>query len=303
MPFLSLLIIFILHSPLLASYVLAPLAAQTVINEPVVLGVVEEIVEPQRIYDTKSIGVVVSAKSSFVIDTKTDYIFWEQAADEVLPIASITKLASVATLLDMGIDLNQIVTVTASDLRPEGGNRHIYLGEKILAFDLLHAVLIASDNEALTALVRSIGVSEQEFVEQVNQWAQDNGLKTFHIVEPTGLSSYNIASAHDIAKLAQIVFSQELVANIAQKQIYTFQSINTKRIIKLDNTNRLLNSLFAVEMGKTGFIDESGYCLVTLARIVDGREVISVVLGSDSIISRFQDTKALLYWVGENYKW
>ncbi len=268
-----------------------------------IAGVEEYITEPKRVYDTKSIGVVLSTPTSFVIDDYTDYVLWEQSADEIVSIASITKLASVATLLEQDLDMNSIITISSKDLRPQGGNRHIYLGEQVRVIDLLHAVLISSDNEALMALVHSTGMSEEEFVQNINDWASNNDLVTLSIVEPTGLDGGNIASARDVADLAKLVFENDLVTSISEKSKYTFQTINTKRNIKLDNTNRLLGSVFSVEVGKTGFIDEAGYCLVTKSNITDDRDVITVVLGADSITSRFQDTKALLYWVGENYRW
>ena len=313
MIFLFLFITIAMNHSVIAGYFTHDAVAQSTdkhvydINQESKLGKVagvEEITNtPRRVYTTKSIGVVLSAPTSLVIDVSTGNILWEHNADKIVPIASISKLASVATLLDRGLVLDDVVTMKSQDQRPEGGNRHLYLGEKVTVDNLLHTVLIASDNEALMALVRYSGLSEEEFVNNVNDWADKHDLKTLHIEDPTGLNKNNVASARDVASLAKIVFANKLVSNIAKKSTYNFTIQNTKRVVKLKSTNQLLTSPFNVLVGKTGFIDQAGYCLVTKSLIKNSHEIITVVLGSDSITNRFQDTKALLYWIDENYRW
>ncbi len=311
MIFLPLLIAIVMNSSVITDYVFSDATAQSFSNNTVedevvleqVAGVEEVVTTPNRVYTTKSIGVVLSAPTSFVMDLSTGDVLWEQNADKVVPIASITKLASVATLLDIGIDFDDVVTIQYQDQRPEGGNRHVYLGEKITVNNLLHSVLIASDNEALMALVRYTGLSEEEFVQKVNQWADDNNLSTLHIADPTGLNEKNVASARDVARLAEIVLLDKQVLNIAKNSQYNFVVENNNRVVKLKNTNKLLKSPFNVVVGKTGFIEQAGYNLVTVSNVNDDNKVITVVLGADSIDNRFQDTKALLYWISENYRW
>ncbi len=312
MIFLSLLIAIVMNSSVITDYFSSDAIAQSFSNQPTVddevvleqvAGIEEVIAIPNRVYTTKSMGVMLSAPTSFVMDVSTGDVLWEQNADKVVPIASITKLASVATLLNIGVNLDDVVTIQYQDQRPEGGNRHVYLGEKITVNNLLHSVLIASDNEALMVLVRYTGLSEEEFVQRVNQWADDNNLSTLHIADPTGLNEKNVASARDVARLAQIVLSDKQVLDIAKNSQYNFVVENNKRVVKLKNTNRLLKSPFSVVVGKTGFTEQAGYNLVTISNVNNYNKVITVVLGADSIDNRFQDTKALLYWISENYRW
>ena len=300
MIFLSFLISIALNTSVITDYFANDAIAQEV---EMVAGVEEVFDSPDRVYHTKSIGVVLSAPNSIVLDMITGDVLWEQNSDEVVSIASITKLVSVAVLLEQGINFSDIVTIKSQDQRPVGGNRHVYLGEQISVENLLHSVLISSDNEALMALVRYTGLSEEQFVEKMNFWVSKNNLKTLRIADPTGLDEDNVSSARDLASLVKIVFEDERIANISKKSNYSFVVKNTGRLVRLKNTNRLLDSSFNVIVGKTGFIDQAGYNFATKSKVRNNHDVITVVLGADSIANRFQDTKALLYWISENYRW
>ncbi len=259
--------------------------------------------QPQVDALSVSVGVDITAHSSLVIDVASGAVLWSEQADDVVSIASITKLITALTLLDYGMKWDEVVTMQSSDQRAEGGNRHVYLGESFVVRDLFTIALVASDNEAIAALIRAHGLSEAEFVARANQWLDSQGLEHTTMIEPTGLDARNVSTAHEVARLVQLAFANQDLRDVVQIDTGLVEVYDSSRVVKVVNTNQLLDSPFAVIAGKTGFTDEAGYCLATLATVDDQHEVITVVLGADSITDRFQDTKALLYWVSKNYTW
>ena len=152
------------------------------------------------------------------------------------------------------------------------------------------------------ALARSTGLTEEGFVEAMNQKAQELGMSDSIFFEPTGLDPANVSTAFDIIKLAQTALSQPDIAAATKQKEYKFSIINAPRNYTLKNTDRLLNSYLNVVSGKTGFLDEAGYCLVSNIDN-NGHEVLVVVLGSETEDSRFQEVKALSQWSFDNYYW
>ena len=258
---------------------------------------------PRTRSDSRSLGFEIIAQAGLAVDWQTDKILWSKNPDQILPIASLTKLITGLVLLDRGVDLDQVVVMQRADQRAAGGNRQLYLGESMRVRDLLHSALMASDNEAIMALIRTIGFSEEEFTTQANNWLAANGFFNTTLVEPTGLNPGNQSTAAEVARLAKLAFQDELFYEILKKEEYQFQIINNKRLVKIKNTNQLLNGEFGVRLGKTGYIEEAGYCLTTLSDVADDHRLITVVLGSDTIVNRFQDTKAIIYWVKDNFIW
>ena len=175
------------------------------------------------------------------------------------------------------------------------------LNEKVLALDLLHLSLIASDNDATMALVRSTKITREEFIKKMNIKAKGMDLQKTFFNDPVGLSKKNVSTAFEIAKILQLAMRHSIIAKILPQQNYSFKSLLDK-YHRVESTNKLLNSYLKVLGGKTGFIDEAGYCLTVLSEI-NNHKIIAVVLGSNSDNDRFQDTKSLINWVENNYIW
>ena len=254
---------------------------------------------PYRISDF-SLGMKVTALSAIIVDAESGIILWQKNPDQVQPIASLTKLISVLVFLDYNPGWETEVTVTSADLRAGG---HIYQGEKLTVRDLFNLALIPSSNSAIMALTSSTGLSKEEFTARMNQKAAALDMKQAKFSEPTGLSPENVASATDIIKLARTAFSREEIRNITIQQEFTFQVLNNKRSATVKNTDKLLGSYLKINAGKTGSLDEAGYCLVSEVVGPAGQKIFVVVLGSLSDSDRFQDLKALAQWAFDNYFW
>lgn len=248
------------------------------------------------------VNVILTAESALAYDIESGVIIWSKNPDKKLPIASLTKLISGILLVEEKLDLSQTVVMKAEDQRPWGGNRHLYLGEELTIDQLFNAAFIASDNEAVMALVRAAGYTEEQFVEKMSFWLEENGFVDTKILDPTGLNPANTSTAGEMAKIALRAFSQHDLTKYLQKDFYQFSVKNSGREVKLKNTNELLNSQFDVKIGKTGYTEEAGYCFAASSKM-PGREIITVVLGSQTKNDRFQDTKALIYWISNNFIW
>lgn len=260
---------------------------------------------PVRIKNN-SVGLELTAGRALVIDAKSRMVLFEKNPDIITPIASITKLMSALVFLENNPGWEKEVVMKKIDER-SGGKLNLFRGEKISVKDLFYVGLIGSDNNAITALVRSTGLDEKEFVNKMNQKAKDFNMKSSDFVEPTGLSSLNISTARDVLVLVEKAFSNANISKVVKIKKYDFTSLNNINHT-IYNTDLLLNSFldmapYKVIGGKTGYTEEAGYCLTAQVKNNEkSGEVLAVVLGADSPQNRFNEIKGLVTWVFENYR-
>lgn len=260
-------------------------------------------ISPYRIHP-ESLGIIVSAQSVIAIDEETGTVLFEKNADDVRPLASLTKLWTVKATQQVLRDPETLITMTQADVRT-GSIPRVYQGEKIILNDAIALTMIASDNSVAAALMRSAaseaGVTGEELLNSVSSL-----LRLEHTVlkEPTGLSAQNISTAREVAGMAQEVFRDSDLVSIAGMPEYQLRVQGSRRLIRFRNTNVLLNKDWpGIIAGKTGFTEEAGGNLVVLARNEADRRIIVVVMGSASSDERFQDIKNSVYWVFQNWEW
>jgi D-alanyl-D-alanine endopeptidase (penicillin-binding protein 7) len=220
-------------------------------------------------------------------------VLFEKNPDNLYPVASLTKLMTALVYFQTQPQFDQVVEIMPDDVR-HSSRSHIRPHEEITVRDLLHAALMSSDNVATKALVRSSGIPLDEFVARMNALADSMNLTGTHFVEPTGLDERNVASAQAIAALLRTAASNPIVSSIMQKQTYSFAS--NRKLHRLVSTNRLLKSKWRITGGKTGFINEAGYCFATMVETPSGTEVTAVLLGAPSNRLRFAEARRLLDW-------
>ncbi|MDD3711451.1 MAG: serine hydrolase [Patescibacteria group bacterium] len=247
----------------------------------------------------------VSASSFVVLDLVNNYFVLEKNPDEVWPIASISKLMSALVLLDeLDIDLDAYYQIRSEDRRV-GGRDYLFIGDEVTNRDLLALALIASDNSAISALVSSAGLNEDEFAVLMNKKARQMGMENTSFKDASGLSSKNVSTAREVSLLIKEAFAHEIIADFANK--YEYQIITKQgRVKKIVSTNQLLNynnNYIKIIGGKTGYNDSSGYCLGLKFLFNNNQELISVVLNSATLKSRFSDTQKIfedLYGIYNN---
>lgn len=265
--------------------------------EPVELD--DSNVIPHKV-NNNSLGVKISAVSAAVMDKRTGLILWQKNANEKRSIASITKLMTALVFLDNNPGWKTEVTMEEED-EINGGTNHILRGELVTVENLFYTSLIASDNNSTRALARSTGLSQEEFVSRMNSKAKELGLNNTQFVDLTGLKDGNQSTALEILSLAKKSFDNSYIRDAVSSSSYSFTALSGGAH-KVVSTNKLFNSFLDIEAGKTGYINASGYCLVS--EVAEGdNHIISVVLGSDSHDARFQDLKILSAWIFENFNW
>ena len=256
-----------------------------------------EAATPRFKYDVEGGGLVpdLRAAAAVVYNPTTQEIIWEEHGDDPRSIASITKVMTAVVLLEHETDPTRTVEIEREDVYR---SNHTYLraGERAQVQDLLHLMLIASDNAAARALARTSPFGAAGFIEQMNRKAAELGLTQTHYADPSGLLSENVSSALDMARLITYAAGDERIGSIMQKQEH--QLTTSRRTFQVHTTNRLVGSDLDVRGGKTGFIRSSGYCLATLLRLPQTNEQVAVVvLGAKSNAGRFWETRHLVNWI------
>ncbi len=249
-----------------------------------------------------SLGVDITAKSAIALDRNSGTILWQKNIDNRQSIASLTKLMTVLVWQDFGPGLEEEVTILESDYR-EGGRFYLFKGEKVLTGDLLKSVLIASDNTAAITLARSTGLSLENFIIKMNEKAMELGMMDSVFTDPTGLDGGNKSTVKDLVLLAEELFADRNILNIAGTKDISYQIINNGRYNRVESTNSLLGTYLNIIAGKTGFSDEAGGCLLTITKGDRGQEILTIILGSEDRYIRFQEGKSLIQWVLDNYIW
>ena len=236
------------------------------------------------------------AAAAIIYNPETKQILWEENSDDQRSIASITKVMTAAVFLENDPDLSQQATIVRSDVF-RASTTHLRMNDSLTTGDLLHLLLIASDNAAARALARVSPLGFDGFIDRMNQKATELGLKSTHYSDPSGLLSDDVSSAFDMAQLIAFASADERIGSIMRTPEYTAHAAT--RDITFRSTNHLLGrSDVEVLAGKTGFISKAGYCLATLLRLPQsGQEVAVVVLGARSNAGRFMETQNLFNWL------
>jgi len=238
----------------------------------------------------------VRAAAAIIYNPETNQVLWEENSQSPRSIASITKMMTAVVFMEINPDLTQPVTVARSDVFQASTTR-LHTNDHVTADDLMHLLLIASDNAAARALARISPFGSEGFVGRMNEKAAELGLQATHYADPSGLLSDNVSSAYDMARLIAHVSSDDRIASIMRTSEYTVFS--GRRPITFHSTNHLLGRTDVdVLAGKTGFISAAGYCLATLLRLPSSNQQVAVVvLGARSNASRFMETQNLFTWL------
>lgn len=269
------------------------------------LPVNEEIAEPDPVLKSDAPDLNLTVKGAVAIDVASDKIIFNQAAEMILPIASITKLATALVFLDNNPGWDNIYEIKADD-KVNGGRVYLFPGEQVKLRDLFYLSLVASDNQATKALARSTGLNEDEFIARMNAKAGDLSLTNTKFSDPIGLNGNNVSTPIEIAQLAKTAFAYNEIIEATMTKRYEFTTLaGVKKSVA--NTDWLLKSFpqngVKILGGKTGYIEAAGYCFVGKFINGSGHEVISVVLGGSNINDRFEQTKILIDWVYNNFEW
>lgn len=250
-------------------------------------------------------AIDLPADKAAVLSDDGRVFFFGKNANDIQPIASITKLMTALVFLENNPGWETTYVIGRDDMI-EGGKLNLFRGEEIKLRDIFKTSLIASDNGATMALVHASGLTEEEFVKKMNEKALMLGLVDTNFQDPIGLSDDNVSTAREVALLAKEALTRPEITEATESKSYRFTTLDGREKM-VESTDYLLfdpeDNQFQVIGGKTGYTDKAGYCFVGRFKDLNGREIISVVLNSSGKNDRFRESKSLVKWVFDNYTW
>lgn len=247
----------------------------------------------------------ISAKSAIVFNFKQDNsnnILFKKNAEQILPVASLTKLMTAIVALE-NYDPEDIIKISKDSVDIDGNNGGLINGEELKVKDLLYIMLVESSNDAAMALAEDgTKINFDTFIYQMNRKAKEMDLRNTQFIEPIGLDSLNQSTAGEIAIIAEHALKIPLIFEILKTPQTTIFSIDKKFIHNIINTNKLLGKIPQLIGGKTGFTEEAGGCMVTISNISNlfNNYLITVVLASSQ---REDDTSTLIDWAQKAWIW
>ena len=238
----------------------------------------------------------VRSGSALVIEQANGGALYEKHADAVMPIASITKLMTAMVVLDGVPDLQAGVSISEDDVDYLKGTRsRLQVGASMSRETALLLALMSSENRAAHALARHYPGGLRSFVAAMNDKARALGMRNTRFEDPTGLTSNNVSTAHDLAKMVAAAHRYPLIREFSTTPGASVEIAG--RQLEFHNTNPLVKSAsWDVGLSKTGYISEAGKCLVMQARVAD-KPVVIVLLDSAGKQTRVGDANRIKRWM------
>ena len=254
----------------------------------VAVGVAAKTVGDMAGLDNTVDPLALRSNVAFVVDQNSAEVLFEKNANVALPIASLTKLMTGMVVMDARQDLDEVLRVTDDDVdRHKFSSSRLPVGASMTRRELLHIALMSSENRAASALGRNYPGGISAFVAAMNAKARQLGMRDTQYVDSSGLSSRNVSSGRDLAKLVMAAHGDPVLREFSTTPNSTVQA--SGRTMHYRNTNYLVSLPdWNIGLQKTGFINEAGRCLVMQA-MIHGRNVVMVFLDSKGKMSRTAD--------------
>lgn len=230
----------------------------------------------------------VNARHVLVLDEGSGAVVMAKDADRAVPIASITKLMTAMVVLDAKPDLQQSLRIEREDVNPPMASAaQLTIGAAISRLDALKLALLPSDNRAAAALARNYAGGTPAFVRAMQAKAHSLGLTHSIFVDPTGLSSANVASATEVAKIVAAASRYPEIARISSERGAEVAVDGHARAVR--NTNPLVGAGgWGIQLSKTGQTRAAGSCL-TMRFKSGGQQFTVVLLDADDAAERVRD--------------
>ncbi|HOZ80976.1 MAG TPA: D-alanyl-D-alanine carboxypeptidase [Candidatus Woesebacteria bacterium] len=239
----------------------------------------------------------LQAQSAIIVDSQTNQVLYSQNSDQKIYPASVTKLATAVTALNI-YPLNEVITVGSE--YQEGKVMELKTGERITIKSLVEALLVYSANDAAFNLANHHSGGQSEFIKEMNLISNKYGLKNTHFTNYDGIHHPDhYSTVYDLSQLARLAIKNPVVREVVKNKNLTVVDIDKQYSHQLVSTNELLGVVPEVQGLKTGWTPEAGGCFVGLINL-DGHELITVVAQSPD---RFADTKNLINWLKESVVW
>ena len=248
----------------------------------------------------RSARLKLRSHMAVVYDERDGEILYQQGADRVVPIASISKLMTAMVVIDAGLPLLTPIEITRKDRdRIRYTRSRLKFGHVYRRIDLLAMALLASENRASSALARTYPGGSKAFIKAMNDKAVELGLINTRFQGPAGLHSGNISTAKELIKVVQASSEYPLIKEYSTLSHIEVTEVHSKRRLKYVNTNKLVRgNNWDIQLSKTGFTNDAGNCLVMKTTIND-RPIVLVLLNSWGKLSKFGDSNRIKTWLSK----
>lgn len=261
----------------------------------------EEIEEPRNLY----------AQSAVLMDAESGRILFEKNGQEVLAMASTTKIMTCIVTLEKG-ELED--AVIASDLAASQPKVHLGMkaGEKFKLGDLLYSLMLESHNDSAVAIAEHIGGSVEGFANLMNAKAKELGCQNTYFITPNGLDETDETGMHattamELARIMSYCIKEspkkEEFLRITSMPSHNFNNLDGSRSYSCSNHNSFLSMMEGAISGKTGFTGKAGYCYVG-ALESEGRTFVVSLLACgwpNNKNYKWKDTMKLMEYALDNY--
>ena len=258
-----------------------------------------------KVYAEERQDLGQNCKTAILYDAKSKTVVYAKDEHKRVPIASMTKLATLMLVFDAiddgRLSEDQLITVSKNAADTEGSSAFLDAKSKYKLSDLIMTVIVASANDSAVALAEAVSGSEVAFANEMNKQVEKLGLKDTNFINATGLPAVDhYSSAYDIS----IIYSQICDHPIYKKysKIWMTELVHPSgRKTDIVNTNRLIRSYDGCDSGKTGYTKEAGYCLAASATRGDMR-LVGVVTGVPTSKERFNQMSDLFNFGFDNFE-
>jgi serine-type D-Ala-D-Ala endopeptidase (penicillin-binding protein 7) len=239
----------------------------------------------------------IQSTAALVVNAKDGSVIYDKNIAAVAPIASITKLMTAMVVLDAKLSLDEQLELTEEDMDylKNTGSR-LQIGTVLTRDDMLRLALMSSENRAASALGRAYPGGMAAFIKEMNLKALSLEMTHTSFVDSTGLSSGNVSTAQDLARMVKAAYQYPLIRQYSTGNGHAVYAHNG-RALQFGNTNPLIVSPdWSISLSKTGYIREAGRCLVMHTTIA-GSPIVIVLLDSWGRLSRAGDANRIKKWI------
>lgn len=236
---------------------------------------------------TQEIASDIVSDNVIVIDCENNQVVAARNATDRCYPASTTKIMTVLTAVDYITDYNKTFTFSLEITDPlyiaDATVAGFLANESVNMTDMLYGAILPSGADATVGLALSIAGSEEEFVKLMNKKAQELGLRDTHFVNTSGLFDKNhYTTPEDMAVIVRAAMKNDLCRKILSTYRYT-AAATPQHPEGLLLTSTLFSYMYGTEPegsdilgGKTGFVNESGYCIASFGKSDAGNEYVCV---------------------------
>lgn len=254
-------------------------------------------IEQNPVFDR---GPRIRARAAFIYDIDRGEVLFDKQADEIWPVASLTKTISALTLATEGFTHDELEREYCLDneskpslpgAKTRFSHKNCYSG-----WDLFGSALVSSDNGAALSFPMISGLPTDVFVDKMNLLAQDLNMNRSSFVDSAGLSDDNLSTARDMTKAIVAAAFHPTVSISSSAPSWFSKPKSHRGAYRRNTTNKLVSwNKGHTLAAKTGFTFTADGCYSTVME-VDGRRIAMTILGSPSLRQRWKDAKKLLDW-------